>query len=111
LRHLIDAHEGIDFRHELGQVVAKPLRQAAGDDERLTAVVGLADLGGFENGIHALFLRRVDEGAGVDDDGVGGGGVVGDLDAALKERAEHNLGIDQVFGAAERDKPDAERCV
>ncbi len=36
-------------------------------------------------------------------------GVVGDFDAAFQERAEHDLGVHQIFGAAERNQADAQR--
>ncbi len=71
LGHLVNAHEGVHFRQQLGQFVAKPLRQTAGNDQTLAAVFRLAELGGFQNGVHAFLLRGVNEGAGVDDDGVG----------------------------------------
>ena len=111
LRHLIDAHERVHLRHERGQVVAKALREAAGDDERLAAVTRLADLRGFEDGIHAFLLRGVDERAGVDDDGVRLGGVIDDFDAGFQQRAEHDFGVHQVLGAAEGDESDAERTL
>ena len=47
-------------------------------------MVRFAQLGGFENGVHAFLLRGVNERAGVDDDGVGLRGVIGDFDAAFQ---------------------------
>jgi hypothetical protein len=69
--------------------------------------LGLAKFVRFENGIDTFFLGGVDERAGVDDDHVGAGGVIGDFDAALHQRTEHDLGIDQVLGATEADQADA----
>ena len=109
LRHLVNAHERVHFRHELGQFIAEPLRQAAGNDDGLAALVRIAQFDGFENRVHAFLLRRVNEGTGVDDDGVGLRGVIGDLDAALEQRAEHDFGVHQIFGAAERNQADAQR--
>jgi hypothetical protein len=36
-------------------------------------------------------------------------GVIRDLDAALHQRAEHDLGVHQIFGATERNQADAQR--
>ena len=71
LRDLIDAHEGIDFRQELGQIVAKALRQAARNNEALGRVGPPADGIGFQDGVNAFLLRGIDEGAGIDNDNVG----------------------------------------
>ena len=78
------------------------------DDERLAALVGFPHSGGVEDGIHALLLRGVNERAGVDDDGVGSGGVVGDFRAGLEERAEHDFGVHEILGAAEGNHADAD---
>ena len=101
LRDLVNAHEGVHLGQELGQFVAEPLRQAAGNNQALAAIFGGADLGGFENRVHALLLRGINERAGVDDDGVGLGGIVRDFHAVLEQRAEHDFGVHQIFGAAE----------
>ncbi len=110
LRDLVNAHERVHFRHEPGQFVAETLRQAAGNDDGLAALIGVAQFDGFENGVHALLLRGINEGAGVDDDGVGLRGVVGDFDAALEQRAEHDFGVHQIFGAAKGNQADAQRA-
>lgn len=106
---LVHAHEGIDFRKQLREFLAKTLRQTTGNDQALAAILRFPHLGGFEDGIDALFLRGVDEGAGVDDHDVGAGGVVCDFDAFLHERAEHDFGVHQVFGATERNQADFDR--
>ena len=111
LRDLVNAHERVHFGQQFRQFVAEPLRQAAGNDEALAAIFRGADLGGFEDGVHALLLRGVNERAGVDDDGVGLRGVVGDFHAVLEQRAEHDFGVHQIFGAAERNQADAQRAV
>ncbi len=110
LGDLVNAHEGVHLGQEPGQFVAEPLRQAAGNNEALAAILCRADLGGFEDGVHAFLLGRVNEGAGVDDDGVGLGGIVGDLHAVLEQGAEHDFGVHQVFGAAERNQAHAQRA-
>ena len=84
LRHLVDAHESVHFGQQLGQFLPKPLRQAAGYNQALAAVVGLAHLSRFEDGIHALLLGGIDEGAGIDDHGVGLVRIVGDLHAVFE---------------------------
>ena len=68
------------------------------------------NFGGFEDRVHALLLRGVNERAGVDDDGVGLRGVVGDFDAVLQQRAEHDFGVHEILGAAERNQADAQRA-
>ena len=111
LRDLVNAHEGIHFRQQFRQFIAKALRQTAGDDQTLAAILSGADFGGFENGIHALLLRGVNKRAGVDDDGVGLRSVVRDFDAVLEQRAEHDFGVHQIFGAAERNQAHPQRAL
>jgi len=111
LRDLVNAHERIHFGQQFGQFITEALGQAAGNDEALTAIFRRADFGGFEDGIHALLLRRVNERAGVDDDGVGLRGVVGDFHAVLEQRAEHDFGVHQIFGTAERNQADPQRVL
>ena len=101
LLHLVDAHEHIDLRHELGQFVAITLRHASGDDERLAAVRGLAQRVVFQDGVHRLLLSSVDEGARVDDHRIGLRRIIDDLDPLLEQRAEHDLGVHQVLGTSE----------
>jgi hypothetical protein len=109
LRDLINAHERVHLGEQLGQFLAEALRQAAGDDQPLTTIAGLAHFGGFEDRVHAFLLRGINEGTRVDDHDVGLGGVIRDLDAVLEQRAEHDLGVHQIFGATERDQPDLQR--
>ena len=54
-----------------GFFVAETLRQTAGNNQTLPAIFRGADFRGFKNRVHAFFLRGINEGAGVDDDGVG----------------------------------------
>jgi hypothetical protein len=101
LGDLIDAHECVDFGQEFRQFVAKALRHAAGNDQRLAPILGLAQFGGLKDGIHAFLLRGVDERAGVDDERVGLSRVVCHLHAPFEQRAEHDLGVHQIFGATQ----------
>ena len=51
-----------------------------------------------------FLLGGVDEGAGVDDEDIGVFRAGGEASAGAVEEAHHDLGIDEVFGAAERDE-------
>ena len=75
----------------------------------MAAIVRRADLVGFQDGVDAFLLGGIDEGTGVNDHNIGGGGIVRNLDSAFNERAEHDFGIDKIFGAAEGNKPHAHR--
>ena len=101
------ADDGVDFGDVLLDLVAVALDEAAGDDEALgfAAVRGLV-LDHLEDGVDGLLLGGVDEGAGVDDEDFGVFGVGGELAAGVMEQAHHDLGVDEVFGAAERDEAD-----
>ena len=106
---LVDAHEGVHLRHQLGQLLPITLRQTARDDQRLAGVRVLPKLHRLEDRIDALLLRGIDERTGVDDQRIGVGIVVGDLEALLHQRAHHHLGIDEIFGAPQRDHPHFQR--
>src|ERR1017187_1146985 len=109
LRDLVNAHERVHFRHQLRQFVAEALRQAAGNNDGLAAPVRIAQFDGLKNRVRAFFLRGINERTGVDDDGVGLRGVIRDLDTALEQRAEHDFGVHEIFGAAKGNKADAQR--
>ena len=51
-----------------------------------------------------FLLGSIDEAAGVDDEDLGLLGAGGQARAGAVEKAHHDLGIDEVFGAAEGDK-------
>jgi hypothetical protein len=94
-------------RNVLADLIAIPLHQAAGDDEALGAAAALAlVLHHLKDGIDRLLLGRVDEAAGVDDEDVRVFGPRCQLAAGAVEQAHHHLGVNEVFGAAERDKAD-----
>ena len=108
---LVDAHERIDFGQQLGQLVAEALGQAARHDQRLARPARLPKLVGLQNRIDAFLLGVLDKGAGVDDHDIRRRGVVDDFHARLQQRAEHDFRIDQVFGATQRDHPNAHRAL
>jgi hypothetical protein len=58
----------------------------------------------LEDGVDGLLLGGVDEAAGVDDDDLGVFGARGELGSVVVEEAHHDLGVDEVFGAAEGDE-------
>ncbi len=104
---LAGADDGVDLGDVFADLVAVALDEAAGDDDALGfAAVGLLVLDHLEDGVDGLLLGGVDEGAGVDDDDLGVGGVGGELCAVVVEEAHHDLGVDEVFGAAEGDEAD-----
>ena len=68
--HLAGAEHSVDLRNLGPQLLAVPLGQAAGDDERPAASVLLV-LRHLEDGVERLLLGGVDERAGVDHEHVG----------------------------------------
>ena len=100
-----------DDRVDLGDVfldfVAVALDEASGNDELLGFAVRLKT-GHLEDGVDRFLLGRVDEGAGVDDQDVGGRWIVGDPRAGVVEQAHHDFAVDEVFGAAEAHESDAQ---
>ena len=81
---------------------------AACDDEALigAAAMEAAIAVGFENSGDALGFGRVDEGAGIDDEDVGFGGVGGEFHPGGAKVPEHDFGIDEIFCATEGDQTD-----
>ena len=81
---------------------------AACDDEALirAAAMEATIAVGFENSGDAFGFGRVDEGAGIDDEDVGFGGVGGEFHAGGAKMAEHDFGIDEIFCATEGDQTD-----
>ena len=60
----------------------------------------------LQDGVDRLLFCLVDERARVDDEDIGVGGLPGELVAGLLGEAEHDLGVDEVLGAAEGDHSD-----
>jgi len=102
---LAGADYGVYFGDVLLDFVAVALDEAAGDDDatRFAAVLLLV-LDHLEDGVDGLLLGGVDEAAGVDDDDLGVFGARGELGSVVVEETHHDLGVDEVFGAAERDE-------
>ena len=100
---LAGADYGVDFRDALADLVAVALDEAAGDDEFSCRAGGLV-AGHFEDGVDRLLLGRVDKAARVDDEDLGLFGMGGEPRAGSVEHAHHHLGVDEVFGAAQRNK-------
>jgi hypothetical protein len=61
------ADDAVDFGDQALQLRAVALGQTAGDDQLLSGALARRVL---EDGLRRLFLRGIDEGAGVDDDGI-----------------------------------------
>jgi hypothetical protein len=110
LGHLVHPNKGVHLGQQLGQLLAEALRQAASHDQRLAPLLGLAQMVRFQNGIHTLFLSRVDEGAGINDERVGCSGVVGELDALLFEGAQHDLCVHQILGTTQTNHGHPQRA-
>ena len=99
------ADDCVYFGNVLLDLVAVALDEAAGYDDALGfSAVLLLVLDHLEDGVDGLLLGGVDEAAGVDDDDLGVFGAGGELGSVVVEEAHHDLGVDEVFGAAERDE-------
>ena len=59
-----------------------------------------------QNRVDRFFFGRIDEGAGVDDEHVGVVRRRSDFHSALEHASEHDLGVHQIFGAAETNHTD-----
>ena len=93
------ADDGVDFRNAFADFIAIALDEAAGDDELFGVTLGF-EAGHLEDGVDGFLLGGIDEGAGVDDEDFGLFGTGGQARATAVEEAHHDLGVDQVFGAA-----------
>ncbi len=93
----------IDFGNILANLIAEALDEASGDHQFL----GLARsfvAGHFEDGVHRLLLRALDERAGVDHDHVGVFGAAGEFGAGTGQKAHHDFAVDEILGAAQTDE-------
>jgi len=86
--------------------VAIAFDEAADDDEFLGAARGFV-AGHLKDGRDRLLLGNVNERTGVDDQDIGIFGACGEASAGAVEEAHHDLGVDEVFGTAERDEADS----
>ena len=105
-RQLVEVDEVVHLGQVAAQVVGVALDHAAGDDQAFEPAALLV-FGRFEDRLDRLLPRRLDEGAGVDDDHVGLGRVANELPARPREVAEHDLRVEQVLRTAETDDADA----
>ena len=106
---LTDADDRVDLRHLLADVILVALGQTACHDELLD-VAGLLVLRHVEDVLDGLHLRRFNEAAGVDDDGVAPLDVSGDGEARPCQFIQHELGVDLVFRAAKADHSNGFLC-
>ena len=88
---LVEAEHGVGLGQRLGELLPVPLGQAAdGDhglrDGRADLVDVVLELGRGEQGVDRVLLGRLDEAAGVDQHGVGVGGVVDQRPALAASR-------------------------
>ncbi len=60
--------------------------------------------GHLKDGVDRLLLGRIDEGAGVDHENFGLFGSGSEARACAVEQSHHDLGVDEVFRAAEGDE-------
>ncbi len=93
----------------LGQLLLEilliALRQTTGHDQHPAGAAFLV-VGDLQNGIDGLFLGIIDKGTGVDDDNIRLTFINNNFKALGRQMAQHHLGIDQVFRAAEADQTD-----
>src|SRR5688572_19835439 len=97
--HLGRAEEEVDLGKVIEELLFVALDHAADGDDRLTGAV-LLEATGFDQRIDGLFLRRIDEPAGIDDDDLGGRKIADVLSAASHEAREIALAVDGVLVAA-----------
>jgi len=64
----------------------------------------------FKDCVHALFLRGIDERAGINDQGVGFGGIIRNFHAVLQERAEHDLRVTKFLAQPKEMSPTRTGC-
>ncbi len=102
-RHVAGSEHGVDLRDLRLQLVAIPLAQAP-RHHQAPAGAGLLQLRQLEDRIDRLLLGRIDERARIDDEHLRLGGIGRQHVARLLRQAHHDLGVDEVLGAAEGDK-------
>ena len=103
---LSGSHDGVDFRDVFLDLVAIALDKAASDDEFFCAAAGFVTRH-LKDGRNGFLLSGVNEGTGVDDEDFGVFGAGGEACTCAVEEAHHDLGVNEVFGAAERDEADS----
>ena len=97
--------DGIHFRQVPEQVIGIPLSQASGDDQFPMGIVLLV-FGHLQDRVDGFCLGTFDEAAGVHDDHIRMGGIVGDGPVALSDEPHHHFRIHQVLGTPQADYSD-----
>ena len=100
---LAGADDGVHFGDALADFVAVALDQAADDDELFGRARGFV-AGHFEDGVDGLLFGGVDEAACVDDEDFGFLRMRGQARAGAVQQTHHHLGVNEVFGTAQRNK-------
>src|SRR5580692_2542396 len=99
------SYDGIDLRNLLENLVAKAFDETSGDDEFARRAKFLV-LGHFQNGVHGLFLRRLNEAARVDDKNLRLLRAGRKLVAFAHKHTHHHLAIHKVLRASQADESD-----
>ena len=97
-------HIGKSRRHP----VLVALHHAAGDDDLLALAAGLVSTGAQDR-FGGLLAGDIDKRAGIDQNDVGAFRRLRQLDPTGFKVTRHNLGVDQVLGATQTDKSNANR--
>ena len=106
LGDLVESDKGINFGDFAFEFLVVALGEAAADDDFLGRPGGQPPLVHFEDGVDRFFFGLVDEAAGVDHEHIGFVGFAGQVEIIFGGPAEHDLGIDQIFGTTEADHAD-----
>ena len=100
-----DSDDGINFGDLFEYFFSVTLCKAAANDDTLEVFV-FFEPRDVENVVDGFFFRAFDKRAGVDYDYVRFGFVACYLVACCGKRVKHNLGVNSVFRATERNKTD-----
>ena len=104
---LIEAKEGVDFGKLGGEIGGVTLREAPSDNKLLSGLGTMESTAVcLEDCTDALLLGGINEAARINQNHIGIVGLGGELIAVEFGIAEHDLGIDEIFGAAKADKAD-----
>ncbi len=101
LAELVEADEAVDLGDLPGELIAEAVHHAAGHQHPLDPLPLAADH--LQDGVDRLLLGLLDEGAGVDHHRIRPVEVVDHLIAPAPQLSEHDLGVDEVLGAAQAD--------
>jgi hypothetical protein len=97
------ADDSVNFRDLLEDLIPVAFDQTAGNDQLFRRAKFLV-LGHLQYGVHGLFLRRLDETAGIHDQYLCFIGARGQFIAVAREDTHHDLAIHEVLWAAQTDK-------